>query len=200
MELHAGVDEGLITAEWLTAASAFATLFVIALTAYAGLRQLRHMRSGNQVAALLPLTEKYSELDIQESMQYVMSDALRRDLENEDVRRGVQAIPVTGPARKAMTILNFYESVGVLVTARVLDLDLVLRYFTLPSDLWELSHDYIAITRRSRGLEVFENFEAMVALERRYAGKHGTSLYPRDLPRVQTPDSYAAADASWSNA
>ncbi len=198
MEVHAGMDEGLITAEWVTAASAFATLFVIALTAYAGLRQIRHMRSGNQVAALLPLTEKYSEPALQESLQYVLSGALERDLRNEDVRRGIQAIPTTGPGRKAMTILNFYESVGALVGARVLDLDLVLRYFTLPSDLWALANDYIAITRRSRGPEVFENLEALVALEQRYAAKRGTSLYPRNLPRLEIQDSYAAVDASWS--
>jgi hypothetical protein len=200
MEIDARVDEGLMTAEWVTAASAFATFFVIALTAYAGLRQIRHMRSGNQVAALLPLTEKYSELEMQESLQYVISGALQSDLEDESVRRGTQAIPATGPGRKAMTIMNFYESVGALVTARVLDLDLVLRYFTLPSDIWTVGHDYIAITRRSRGIEVFENFEAMVALEQRFAAKHGTSLYPRHLPRLEVRDSYAAADASWSKA
>jgi hypothetical protein len=199
VEINAGVDQGLISAEWLTAASAFATLFVIAITAYAGLRQIRHMRSGNQVAALLPLAEKYSELDLQESLQYIISGALQRDLENEDVRRGIEAIPTTGPGRKAMVIANFYESVGALVTARVLDIDLILRYFTLPSDLWAAANDYIAITRRSRGSEVFENFEALVALEKRYAAKHGTSLYPRNLPRVEVRDSYAAKDASWSN-
>lgn len=198
MEVDVRVDKGLITSESVTAASAFATFFVIALTAYAGLRQIRHMRSGNQVAALLPLTEKYSELEMQESLQYIISGALPRDLADERVRRGVQAIPTAGPARQALPIMNFYESVGALVTARVLDIDLVLRYFTLPSDLWSAANDYIAITRRSRGTEVFENFEALVALERRYAAKRGTSLYPRNLPRVETRDSYSAADASWA--
>jgi hypothetical protein len=119
-------------------------------------------------------------------------------LETEEVRRGIQAIPTQGAARKTLAITSFYESVGALVTARVLDVDLVLRYFALPSDLWTEASDYIAIARRSRGSEVFENFEALVALERRYAAKHGTSLYPRNLPRVETPDSYAAADAAWS--
>ena len=44
---------------WLTAVSSIATFLVIAVTAYAAVRQLRHVRSGNHVAALLTLTEKY---------------------------------------------------------------------------------------------------------------------------------------------
>lgn len=182
--------------EWVAAASALATLFVIGVTAYAGLRQIRHMRSGNQVAALLPLTEKYQTAEMQESLQYVLSGAVGRDLQDREVRRGAESIPSSGASRKAMDILNFYESVGALVTARVLDIELVLRYFTLPSDMWELSSDYIAITRRRRGPEIFENLEALVALERRYTAKHGSSLYPKHLPRIPLTDPFAAEDGA----
>lgn len=182
--------------EWVAAASALATLFVIGVTAYAGLRQIRHMRSGNQVAALLPLTEKYQTAEMQESLQYVLSGAVGRDLQDREVRRGAESIPSSGASRKAMDILNFYESVGALVTARVLDIDLVLRYFTLPSDMWERSSDYIAITRRRRGPDVFENLEALVALERRYTAKHGSSLYPKHLPRIPLTDPFAAEDGA----
>ena len=82
------------------------------------------------------------------------------------------------------------------MTARVLDIDLVLRYFTLPSDMWERSSDYIAITRRRRGPDVFENLEALVALERRYTAKHGSSLYPKHLPRIPLTDPFAAEDGA----
>lgn len=186
----------MISAEWVTAASALATLFVIGVTAYAAVRQIRHMRSGNQVAALLPLTEKYQTPELRESANYVMSGGLKRDLQDRDVRRGAESIPASGASRKAMAILNFYESVGALVTARVLDIELVLRYFTLPSDVWEISSDYIAVTRRKRGPDVFENLEALVALERRYTTKHGSSLYPKRLPRIPVADAFAAEDAA----
>lgn len=185
-----------MSAEWVAAFSSFFTLFVIGITAYAGLRQIRHMRSGNQVAALLPLTEKYQTPEMRESANYVMSGALKRDLQDRDVRRGAESIPASGATRKAMAILNFYESVGALVTARVLDVELILRYFTLPSDMWEISSDYIAITRRKRGPDIFENLEALVALERRYTAKHGSSLYPKHLPRIPVIDSFAAEDAA----
>jgi hypothetical protein len=182
-----------VSAEWLTASSAVATLLVVAITAYAALRQIQHLRSGNQVAALLPLTEKYQSPEIQDSLNYVLR-SLRSDLNDPAVRAGISAVPTAGPARQALSCFNFYESVGALVGARALDLELVLRYFLLPSDLWEIGRDYIAVTRRSRGPEVFENLEALVAMEREYAKRHGTSRYPSGLPHLDVPDRWASED------
>ena len=172
--------------EWLAAISSLATLFVIGLTAYAAMRQITHLRSGNQVAALLPLTEKYQTPEIQESLDYVIGQ-LNLDLRDPEVRDGVRARPSAGPTKKANKIFNFYESVGALVCARALDLQLVLRYFTLPSEMWEIGSDFIALSRSTRGNEVFENFEALVAMQLAYEKNHGTSLYPRGLPRVDVP-------------
>jgi hypothetical protein len=160
-----------------------ATLLVVAITAYAALRQMRHMRSGNQVAALLPLIEQYRSEEIVRSQQYVLGQ-MQFDLEDEANRRGVMAIPTVGPTRAALPLLNFYESCGALVNAGVIDLELLLRYFTLPSEIWAIAEDSIALARLTRGDEVFENFEAMVALEQRFAARRGTSLYPKNLPRV----------------
>jgi hypothetical protein len=159
---------------------------VIGLTAYAALRQISHLRSGNQVAALLPLTEKYQTTEIQESLDYVIGK-LNSDLRDPAVRAGVMARPSAGPASQAKNVFNFYESVGALVCAHALDLQLVLRYFTLPSEMWDVGGEFIALTRSTRGNEVFENFEALVALQVAYEKRHGTSLYPRGLPRMSVP-------------
>jgi hypothetical protein len=156
------------------------------VTAYAAMRQMTHLRSGNQVAALLPLTEKYQTPEIQESLDYVIG-RLKTDLLDPAIRDGILARPAAGPGRQAKDIFNFYESVGALVCAHALDLQLVLRYFTLPSEMWEMGAEYIALTRSTRGDEVFENFEALVALQLAYEKHHGTSLYPRGLPRMKLP-------------
>ena len=175
-----------MTPEWLAAVSSLATLFVIGLTAYAAMRQISHLRSGNQVAALLPLTEKYQTPEIQESLDYVIGK-LHSDLRDPAARAGIMARPSAGPARQANKIFNFYESVGALVCAHALDLQLVLRYFTLPSEMWESGTEFIALTRRTRGNEVFEHFEALVAMQLAYEKRHGTSLYPRGLPHMPVP-------------
>lgn len=172
-----------MSSDWISAAASFATLVVVAITAYAAIRQMRHMRSGNQVAALLPLIDQYRSAEMQTSMEYVLRQ-LNEDLKSEENRAGVRARPAEGPCRAATAILNFYESCGALVCARVIDLELLLRYFTLPSELWQIGGSFIILIRQTRGDEVFENFEAMVALEQKYSRRHGTSLYPKGLPRV----------------
>jgi len=175
-----------MSAEWLTAISALATLVVVAITAFAALRQIRHMRSGNQVAALLPLVERYREAEIQASLNYVLR-SLRTDMEDPEVRAGVRAIPVYGKATAALAIFNFYESVGALVCANALDLELVLRYFNTPFDMWTIGEQYIAVTRQTRGDEVFENFEAMVVMQGDFERRHGISMYPKGMRRVTLP-------------
>lgn len=175
-----------MTPEWLTAISALATLIVVGITAFAALRQIRHMRSGNQVAALLPLIERYRETEVQASLNYVLR-SLRDDLEDADVRAGIRAIPINGKASQALVVFNFYESAGALVCAGALDLGLVLRYFNTPLDMWTVGEQYLALTRESRGDEVFENFEAMVVLQQEYEKRHGISMYPKGLRRLTLP-------------
>ena len=172
-----------MSAEWLTAIATLLTLVVFAVAAFAALRQIRHMRSGNQVAALLPLTEKYSEPALRASLDYVIGE-LRKDLEDPEVRAGVRARPAYGKARAAQEIFNFYESIGALVRSGTLDLFLVLLYFTTPGEMWEIGEDYIALTRETRGDEIFENFESLVILQQRYEKRHGTSLFPRTMQRL----------------
>lgn len=172
-----------MSAEWLTAIASLLTLVVFAVAAFAALRQIRHMRSGNQVAALLPLTEKYSDPDMRASLDYVIAE-LRHDLEDPEVRAGVLARPTHGKARRAQEIFNFYESVGALVRSGTLDLFLVLLYFTTPGEMWEMGEDYIALIRATRGPEIFENFEALVILQRRYEKRNGTSLFPHSMQRL----------------
>jgi len=178
-----------MSAEWLTAISSLMTLVVVAVAAFAALRQIRHMHAANQVAALLPLTEKYSQPEMRASLDYLIRD-MKTDLEDPEVRAGVLARPAAGKARAALPAFNFYESVGALVRAGTLDLFLVLLYFTTPGEVWEIGEDYIALTRKTRGPEVFENFEALVILQRRYEKRHGTSLFPRGMQRLDLPDRY----------
>lgn len=114
-----------MTPDWLTAFSALLTLVVVAVTAVAAFRQIRHM-----------------------------------------------------------------EEVGTLVRSGTLDLFLALLYFTPPADIWDIAVDYIVITRSSRGNLAFEHFEALVIMQRRYEARHGTSLFPRNVQRLELPTRY----------
>lgn len=173
-----------MTAEWVTALGSLATLLVVAIAAYAALRQMRHMRSGNRVAALLPLVDQYRSAELVDSQRYVMRK-MNVDLEDPEVRRGASVIPHEGPIRAALPFMNFYEGCGALVCEGVIELSLLLRYIMPPSLVWDVAEDYIALARKGAGPNVFENFEAMVVLERRYVERHGLALYPKHLPRLE---------------
>lgn len=182
MENDARLDARL-SPDWLSALASLATLIVVAITAYAAIRQMRHLRSANQVAALLPLIDQYRSPEMRESRAYAMRQ-LSGDLEDAETRAAVLQRPVQGPAVKAVPIANFYESSGALVNAKVIELELLLRYFALPSEIWGACEEFIALVRSTAGDEVFENFESLVAMEHVYAAKHGTSMYPKNLPRI----------------
>ncbi len=182
METDAGVDARL-NAEWISSAASFATLLVVAITAYAALRQMRHMRSGNQVAALLPLIHHYRSDELQQSLRYVFRE-MNADLEIPENRQGVIANPMQGPCRAALPYINFCEMCGSLVCGGVIDLGVLLRYMPRASEAWSRSEDFVALSRKTRGTAAYEMFEAMVALEARYVARHGTSMYPKNLPRV----------------
>lgn len=184
-----------MTPEWLTAYASVATLLVVAITAYAALRQIRHLRSGNQVAALLPLIEHYDL--VRESLRYVRS-GLAADLEDPATRVQLATLPRSGPALQALPGLNFYEKLGALVVPGTIDLEVALRYFDLPSELWAKSARCIAVVRRTGGNEIFENFEALAQLERAYIAKRGSSLFPRHLSRLPLVDADAETDAAYA--
>ena len=184
-----------MSAEWLSAASLLATLVVVTVTAYAALRQMRHMRSANQVAALLPLIEEYQNKEISDAERYLFGQ-LAKDLESPENRAGVISVPATGPTREVAPLLNFYESCGALVLADVVDFELLLRYFLLPSEVWTFAQDYIELSRVTRGNEAFENIEALVMMEQKYAARHGISMYPKGLPRIPPRHRYPESSAT----
>jgi hypothetical protein len=179
-----------MTPEWLNLYTSVATLLVVAIAAYAALRQIRHLREANQVAALLPLVAEYWR--IQPSIEYVRT-SLRKDLEQPHVRDGALQYPMSGPAAAAIPAVNYFETLGALVLVGTIELPLVLMYYR-PSAVWEGAIDLIALTRLIRGPELFECFEALVALERAYNERRGSSRYPKNVSHLAVPDRYAATD------
>jgi len=186
----------VITPEWLNVFTSLATLAVVAIAAWAALRQIRHLRAANQVAALLPLIAEYRE--IHPAIIYART-RLRIDLEDPVARAAAAALPISGPAEKAVRAINFYETLGALVLVQTIDLELILMYFQ-PSAVWDAAIDFIAITRRRGGPELFECFEALVALEHEYNARYGESRYPKRLAHLPAPDRFALADGEVTGA
>ena len=63
-----------MTAEHVTALSAFLTFVVITVSAIAALVQLRHIRASNQLAGILRYTEWWETPHMQAAIRYVRDD------------------------------------------------------------------------------------------------------------------------------
>jgi hypothetical protein len=173
-------------AEWITTFVPVITLLVVAVTAYAALRQIRHLRAANETLALLELNKAASTVQYEESRSYVHSQ-LRSDIENEALRQ-LYLDPHDGdrgPIGRSAPYCDFFEEVGGLVFTRAIDLEIVMRSFDFQY-AWGDARDFVRLERQRRGndMRIYEMFEALAMTQRKYLERRGTtSFYPAGLPR-----------------
>ena len=185
----------LIAAVSLESLSTVATVFtavVIGATAVAALIQLRHLRTGNDIAAMLSIGEHFSSSEFKHAEEMVvhklspaMSDsafreyvlAFVRDPAPREVEHGYVEL-----RRSAVLIGNVYEELGILVKAGIVDKKLFLdRYCTVIIRSWNRLLDFTAFIRdvqNDRG--IWENFEYITVLAEDWLRAHQTS-YPHGV-------------------
>ncbi|HXM18727.1 MAG TPA: DUF4760 domain-containing protein [Candidatus Tumulicola sp.] len=179
------------------------TVVIVAATAIAALVQLRHLRAGNQITALLAIQNELDSPDFREAelmlrhdlphaledpafCAYCVAEAKReRPTSDQDHVRIRQA---------SVLIANTYENLGALVKNGIFDRALFLDiYGWVVLNNWDLLDGFIAITRATTGNEtIFENFEYIAAISRRYLDERPVT-YPPGIPRLELHLPRAAA-------
>ncbi len=182
----------------LNTAATIATLIVITVTAVAAYVQLRHMRTANQLEALLTVLARVEHADFGRMVdgarallaEKLPDPAYRRSLEEGRVERG---------NNPWLNLGNSYEWVGSLVRSGLVEEDPYMDiYADRVVDAWEIMHDALAIIRRRAGPSVLENFEYLYVRAKAYIAKHPNGVYPPDTPRAELHDRWAEADAAIS--
>jgi hypothetical protein len=175
----------LMSAEWISALAAVATLAIVAVGSFAALRQIEHMRRATLIEVLQRLLEQWQSARVRESFLFVR-DELEAKLADPVVRAAVLAGVIDPEIFPALTVANFFEGIGDLVSKGVLDHELVADSFpTL--DAWESCAPLIALmrVRRPYALELFE-YIAVLQCDR--DAKRGTTVaYPKGVPRMPLP-------------
>ncbi|HKU69007.1 MAG TPA: hypothetical protein VJP85_14650 [Candidatus Baltobacteraceae bacterium] len=172
--------------EWVPTIVPVITLLVVAVTAYAALRQIRHLRAANETLALLELNKAANTHQYEESRRYVHGQ-LRKDIEDKALRqRYLQPLDGDrGPIGRAAPYSDFFEEVGGLVFTKAIDLDIVMRCFDFEY-AWNDARRFVRLERERRGndIRLYEMFEALAMTQRRYRERRGgSSFYPVGLPR-----------------
>jgi hypothetical protein len=174
-----------MSAEWVTAVASLLTFVVIAGSAVAAIVQLRHMRSSNQIAALTEIRETYESPEFQTAALYVMGD-LQNLYVHPSAREQMMCAALPADFHRVRIVANLFESVGAFVRYGLLDRNMT-------CDIW----GYVVIRhwnalapfiknrrRRMDNPALFENFEYLAALSKRWAAAHGPGNYPSTLPRM----------------
>ena len=178
---------------WATVAS-IGTFVVIAATAIVAFVQLRHARAGNQIAAILQISDGIDSERTQEARRFVR-DELGPRLHDAEFRRQLSESPV-GPAARPLILLgNHYERLGTFVKRGIIDEDLACDLWSAQAEGdWEHMAPAIAIVRRTQGDSVFENFEYLADAGERWTARHPHGSYQKSRPRRAIQDEWLEED------
>ena len=181
------------------------TALVIVATAIAALGQLRHMRMGNQITALLALQ---SEFDTQEfrDAELLVRQNLARMIEDESFciflvtySRNREAVALRNDyvqLRQAANLVgNTYENLGALVKNGIIDRHLFLDIYSwIVVGSWQQLEGFTAMGRASSGNEsIFENFEYVASISREWLDTNPIT-YPANQARLKPKLPKAAAN------
>lgn len=179
--------------ELVNTLASIATFVVIAATAVAAVIQLRHIRHGNELQTIMALrTLRESDL-IEEAFEFVAKELPER-LEDPKFRAELEMPkPPDRKVHKELVLWDYFEHVGSYIKFGLIDPELYLD-FANPERYWNLCAPAMAIYRRKRGRQAYENYEYLVTLSQDWDKRHAGGFYPPGARRLEIPDPYLEAD------
>jgi hypothetical protein len=195
----------------ITAISSIVTAVVIAATAVAAVIQLRHMRSGNMIEAILSFRSMLEDDEHRKANRLLRGGDLGRELENPEFRRYLYRIskklPVEDVPQRyidlmeaAVALGNSFELIGGMVRNRVVSAEMFLaNYWWVVTNTWTRMAEYIAVARRYTGADsLFEDFEYLTVISEAWARRHPNS-YARGVARKSLVNPYPLEREMWLN-
>jgi hypothetical protein len=188
--------------ELVNSFATFGTFVVIAGTAIAALVQLRHARGSNQIAALDELREAFQSRDFTEAQAFIdtkLSERLKDPVfRYQWAHRAKRTDDFRGEIEQVRLIGNYFEDVGALIIAGLLDGDLAVSIYCADAiRAWDQLEPLTAISRRLRGNAIWENFEYVSMLSKKWVKTKPEGAYPRNAPRLEVNDVWLAADQQY---
>jgi hypothetical protein len=180
-----------VTAEFISAFASVGTLVVIVATAVAAFAQLRHMSTTNSVMIIGAFREEY------ERVQAAASDALPGILERlKDARARRELLGSGTPAwlQPLFPLMRLMETLGNYTGRKIVPHELVCdQWAPVILGWWIDCAPIIAVMRRRGGLALFEHWEAIAVLSKRWLDED-RQTYPKRLPRFGLVDPWDAED------
>lgn len=185
-----------MNAAWVEALASVGTFCVVATSAVVALRQLRHMRNGNQIAVFTELRNRMNEPAFREAFRFVREELAQRQDDPAFRRRVLD--DTTPEAHQVLFIGNFLDGeIAPLVKHDMVDRELAcdLFYFHVTT-CWEALGPYIARQRETLGYRMWEEFEYLALLCKEFRARHPDGTYPKGAPAVPLPQAWPDYETS----
>lgn len=179
----------------ITAWASLGTAFVVGASAIAALIQLRHMRAGNQLEALLSLERDFRSPDVQAALRYIQTELAQR-LEEPRYRSELETIGYVDPdVHSELIVCNWFNEIGTLVKHRLVSEDAFMDLFArLIAYCWRNVAPAVAIMRRSRGDFQYHDFEYLALRAQAWLERHPHGIFPSTAARKPLPDPWRDSD------
>ena len=170
------------------------TLIVILGSVAAALVQLRHIRAGNQLQALLALERDFRAPPLQAALSYIQEQLPQR-LEDPQYRRELETIGFVDPAlHPEMIACNWLNEMGTLVKRGYVSEDTFMDLFArLIVHCWRQVSPAIAIMRRKRGEGQYHDFEFLAIRASAWLRRNPAGTL-RSIARTPLPDRWHDVD------
>jgi len=185
----------------LSSVAPILTVAIVAATAIAALVQLKHLRAGNQITAMLSIGEELSWEELSSKTFADAADLVRHKLgaamedpkyrESEVALSLGRAAPDVDPSyvdlrRATLVGGNGYEELGILVKRGIIDRDMFLeRYSWLILTSWKRLEPITALGRAAMGNEMaWENLEYLAVPSEDWLAKQAAGTYPFGMRRM----------------
>ena len=165
-----------MTWEAVTALSSLLSAVIVGFAAIAAIVQIRHLRLGNQLEAILDIYAQFNSREMTEARAFIedeLTETLPRDT---DGRTSVADIGTLDP--RVTMVANFHTQVGSLVVDGFLDERLVWRLAPVFDRVWRPLAPIAAAIRSERGYAMWSDFEYVAALRERITPDTFLSRYP----------------------
>ncbi len=184
-----------MSADMVAAWAQVGTLVVILLSVAAALIQLRHIRAGNQLQALLSLEHDFRAPELQAALTYVQGRLPAR-LEDPEYRRELERVGFIDPAaHPEMITCNWLNEIGTLVKHGYVSENAFMDMFArLIVHCWKQVAPAIAIMRRTRGEAQYHDFEYLAHRAASWLEKNPQGAFPRPFARATLSDPWREVD------
>jgi len=172
-----------MSTEMLNVMVSSATLVVVAAAATAALIQLRHLRTSNQLTALLGILNQWNLPAVQSALRELKQTSSKMgDSEYLAVLKAPGSVDRAG--HPEFLALDLWEQVGTYSKHGLIDETILLDIISAQvSSAWRLAQPIIAVLRESRSPSAFENFEYLAVRAKLWEKRYPSGLYPAALPR-----------------